>query len=106
MADPQIEIVRTLLASRPRPAGLAERRERLDALGSRYSVAADVKIESVQADGGPAEWTTTPDADPKRVILCLHGVAYIAGSILSHRHMVAQIGREARARTLALDYRL
>lgn len=106
MADPQIEIVRTLLASRPRPAGLAERRERLDALGSRYSVAADVKIESVQADGVPAEWTTTPDADPKRVILFLHGGAYIAGSILSHRHMVAQIGREARARTLALDYRL
>jgi acetyl esterase/lipase len=48
----------------------------------------------------------TPEADPTHVIMFLHGGGYISGSIASHRHMVAQAGREARARTLALDYRL
>ena len=58
------------------------------------------------AGGVPAEWTSTPAADPHRVILFLHGGAYIAGSIRSHRHMIAEAGRQAHARTLALDYRL
>jgi acetyl esterase/lipase len=53
-----------------------------------------------------AEWTTTLGADPARVILFLHGGGYISGSITSHRHMIAQAGREAGARTLALGYRL
>lgn len=60
------------------PAGLSERRERLNALGSRYFIAPDVKIEPVQADGIRAEWTTTPDADPTPVIMFLHGGAYIS----------------------------
>ena len=63
-------------------------------------------LEAVDAGGVPAEWTSTPAADPHRVILFLHGGAYIAGSIRSHRHMIAEAGRQARARTLALDYRL
>jgi acetyl esterase/lipase len=106
MADPQIEIIRSLLASRPRPAALAERRERLDAFGTRYTVPADVQIDSEVANGVAAEWTITPEADPTRVVMFLHGGAYISGSLVSHRHLVAQVGREARARTLALDYRL
>jgi epsilon-lactone hydrolase len=54
----------------------------------------------------PAEWTATPEADPTRVVLFLHGGGYVSGSLASHRHMVAQAGREARARTLALGCRL
>jgi acetyl esterase/lipase len=36
----------------------------------------------------------------------LHGGGYVSGSLASHRHMVAEIGRQARMRTLALNYRL
>lgn len=43
---------------------------------------------------------------PAKGILFLHGGGYVSGSLQSHRHMVAQTGREARARTLALEYRL
>lgn len=106
MADAEIDVVREILASNPRPAGLDERRERLDALGKRYPLPGDVQIKAVNANGVAAEWTMTPEADPLRVILFLHGGGYVSGSLDSHRHMVAQAGLEARARTLALAYRL
>jgi monoterpene epsilon-lactone hydrolase len=40
-----------------------------------------------------------------RVLLYLHGGGFSAGSIVSHRAMVTEAGRAARARTLAIDYR-
>jgi acetyl esterase/lipase len=106
MAHAEIDAVRQILASTPRPAGWVERRERLDALGSRYPLPADVLVEPVDANGVSAEWTLTPEAEASRVILFLHGGGYVSGSLDSHRHMIAQAGREARARTLALAYRL
>ena len=106
MADAEIEVIRRLLAARPRPSDLGERRKRLDALGAQYPLPADVEVEPVDANGVNAEWTSTPGADPTRAIMFLHGGGYISGSLDSHRHMIAQAGREARARTLALDYRL
>lgn len=106
MADAEIEAVRTMLAARPRPASLAERRQRLDGLCAQYPMPADVHVEPVDAGGVAAEWTATPGAEPARVLLFLHGGGYISGSIASHRHMIAQAGREAGARTLALGYRL
>jgi epsilon-lactone hydrolase len=106
MMDTEIDAIRRMLAARPRPADLAERRQRLDGLGAQYPLPADVRVEPVEANGVAAEWTATPGADPTRVVLFLHGGGYISGSLLSHRHMVAQAGREAGARTLALGYRL
>ena len=50
--------------------------------------------------------TATPDADRTRAVLYLHGGGYVIGSLDSHRHLVAEIGRAARAPALALDYRL
>lgn len=106
MSLTEIARIRKLLASKPRPADLAGRRERLDSMGDRYALPDDVVVEPVDAGGVAAEWTATPGADPSRVILFLHGGGYVSGSLASHRHMVAQAGREARARTLALAYRL
>src|SRR5262245_12119669 len=104
--NPEIEAIRMMLKSAPRPRGLAERRARLDALGGRYALPADVRTEKVHIHGVPAEWTSTPSAEPDRVILFFHGGGYISGSIASHRHVMAEAGRQARARTLALGYRL
>ncbi len=106
MADAEIDVIRHMLKERPRPASLAERRVRLDGLGAQYVLPTDVRAEPVDAGGVAAEWTATPGADPRRVILFLHGGGYVSGSIRSHRHMIAQAGRDAGARTLALDYRL
>jgi len=89
MADAEINVIRGLLAAHPRPASLDERRKRLDALGAQYPLPPDVRVEPVDANGVAAEWTTTPEADPTRAILFLHGGGYISGSIDSHRHMIA-----------------
>jgi acetyl esterase/lipase len=106
MSDGEIDAIRAQLAASPRPVDLAGRRARLNALGSHYTIPADVRVETIRANGVAAEWTRTPAADPKRVVIFLHGGGYVSGSLASHRHMVARLGRDAQAQTLALDYRL
>lgn len=106
MADPEIVKLRELIAQRPRPAETAERRKAMDANAQTFPLDASITLEKVTANGVPAEWTRAPGADAKRVVLYLHGGGYVFGSILSHRHLVAEIGRAAGCRTLALDYRL
>jgi monoterpene epsilon-lactone hydrolase len=106
MADPEIDAIRALLVARPRPADLSERRARLDGLGTVYSLPPDVSVAPVTFDGIAGEWTSTPQADRSRVLLFFHGGGYISGSLNSHRHMIAQAGREAGARTFAVGYRL
>ena len=63
MSDPEIEALRAVLAARPRPPGVAERRERLDALGN-YTIDPAIRLEPVQIDQIEAEWATAPGADP------------------------------------------
>ncbi|CAO4195191.1 alpha/beta hydrolase [Methylorubrum extorquens] len=106
MAPSDIDVIRIRLAAHPRPADLTERRARVDALAADYALPPDVRVEPIDAHGVPAEWTSTPAANGECVILFLHGGGYVSGSLKSHRHMVAQAGREALARTLALGYRL
>lgn len=106
MAQNEIEAVRALLTSKPRPVGWNERRQRLDEVGSAWPVAGDVKLDPVDLGGFPGEWSIVPGSDPDRVLLYFHGGGYCSGSILSHRRMVSEAGRAAGARTLAVAYRL
>ena len=106
MAQSEIEVIRTLLSSKPRPVGWRERRKRLDDVGSVWPVADDVKITSVDVNGVPGEWSIVPGSDPSRVLMFFHGGGYCSGSILSHRRLVTEAGRAAGARTLAIAYRL
>jgi acetyl esterase/lipase len=98
--------VRALLTAKPRPVGWAERRARLDEIGSVWPVAADVTLTPVSIDGLPAEWSDAPGNDASRVLMFLHGGGYCSGSIRSHRRMVTEAGRAAGVRTLAVGYRL
>jgi epsilon-lactone hydrolase len=105
MAESEIDAIRKLLTSKPRPVGWAERRERLDEVGSVWPVADDIKCEAVDCDGVPGEWSIAPGSDTSRVLLFFHGGGYCSGSIKSHRRMVTEAGRAMRIRTLAIDYR-
>ena len=105
MAGSEIDGIRALLGSKPRPVGWAERRQRLDEVGSTWPVAPDVRCEAVDCDGIPGEWSRVPDSDTSRVLLYFHGGGYCSGSILSHRRLVTEAGRAARMRTLTIDYR-
>ncbi len=102
----EIAEIRALLGSKPRPEGWAERRKRLDEVGSVWPVAADVNLHPADLGGVPGEWSTVPGCDASRVLLYFHGGGYCSGSILSHRRMVTEAGRAAGVRTLAVGYRL
>jgi acetyl esterase/lipase len=106
MSTQDIDAIRALLTSKPRPVGWAERRQRIEEVGSVWPVADDIRCESVDVGGMPGEWSIAPGSDASRVLLFLHGGGYCSGSIVSHRRMVTEAGRAARMRTLALRYRL
>jgi acetyl esterase/lipase len=106
MPQSEIDSIRALLASKPRPVGWADRRKRLDDIGSIWPVADDVKLEAVDISGLAGEWSIVPDSDASRVLMFFHGGGYCSGSILSHRRMVTEAGRAAKIRTLAVAYRL
>ena len=102
----EIDAIRALLSSKPRPVGWQERRKRLDEVGSVWPVAEDIRLETITLDGLPAEWSLAPGSDATRVLMFFHGGGYCSGSILSHRRMVTEAGRAAGSRTLAVGYRL
>jgi epsilon-lactone hydrolase len=106
MGQSGIDAVRALLGAKPRPVGWAERRRRLDEVGSHWPVADDVTLDAVDLDGVPGEWSLVPGSDASRVLMFFHGGGYCSGSILSHRRMVTEAGRAAGVRTLAVGYRL
>jgi acetyl esterase/lipase len=106
MADPEIVKLRATIAARPRATEIAQMRLDSDARGKAFGLADDVTVQPVNASGVKAEWTSTPDADPSNAILYLHGGGYVICSLDSHRHLAAEVGRAAGARTLAIDYRL
>jgi acetyl esterase/lipase len=107
MGESEIEAVRALLKSKARPVGWAERRARIEEIGSVWPVAGDIRLESAALGSGLAgEWSLAPGSDASCVLMYLHGGGYCSGSILSHRRMVTEAGRAARARTLAVAFRL
>jgi epsilon-lactone hydrolase len=102
----EIDAIRALLGSKPRPVGWSQRRQRIEEVGAVWPVADDVTLEAVDCDGVPGEWSLAPGSDPSRVLIYFHGGGYCSGSILSHRRLVTEAGRAARMRTLAIEYRL
>ena len=106
MSQSEIDAVRALLGSKPRPVGWTQRRQRIEEVGSVWPTADDIKCERVDIGGLPGEWSIAPGSDTSRVLLFFHGGGYCSGSILSHRRLVTEAGRVARARTLAIEYRL
>lgn len=106
MSDPEIIALREAIAKRGRADDIAQRRRDIDARGLANRLPADVAVETVTVNGVKSEWNTTPDADRGKAVLYLHGGGYVIGSLDSHRHLAAEIGRAARSRTLAIDYRL
>lgn len=106
MPPSEIDAIRTLLTSKPRPVGWAERRARLDEVGAVSPVADDVTLQAIDLGGVPGEVSFVPGSDASRVLIFFHGGGYCSGSIASHRRMVTEAGRAAGMRTLAVGYRL
>src|ERR1700681_2579618 len=102
----EIDAVRALLSSKPRPVGWQQRRQRIEEVGSAWPAAEDINREQIDIAGLQGEWSIAPGSDASRVLLYFHGSGYCSGSILSHRRLVTEAGRAAKTRTLAIEYRL
>src|SRR6478672_1568749 len=106
MAQSEMDAVRALLSSKPRPVGWPERRKRIAEVGAVWPVANDVQFTAVNINGMAGEYSVVPGSDPSRVLMFFHGGGYCSGSIQSHRRLVTEAGRAARMRTFAVAYRL
>jgi acetyl esterase/lipase len=54
----------------------------------------------------PVTWASCEGSDDRKVILYLHGGAFVAGSARTHRHLAAALAAAAGARAVLPDYRL
>jgi acetyl esterase/lipase len=64
-----------------------------------------VDYSEVDAGGIPAMWTIPKQGVQDRVLLCLHGGGYVAGSMYSHRKMYGHFAKSIGCRALILHYR-
>ncbi len=106
MASEQLNKVLEILASQPRNPDATIERARAGMEKMAERVAKDVTCEPLRIGEIGAEWIVPPGVENDRVVLYLHGGGYVMGSIVTHRAMIARIARAAKARALALDYRL
>jgi acetyl esterase/lipase len=106
VSQQEIDAVRSLLTSQPRPVGWSERRARIDEIGSTWPVADDVRLEEVEFNACRPNGRSSPAVILRTCCCSFHGGGYCSGSLVSHRRMVTEAGRAARMRTLAVNYRL
>ena len=106
MSQREIDAIRTLLTSKPRPVGWDERRQRIEEVGATWPIADDIATTAADVAGLRGEWSLAPGSDDTRALLYFHGGGYCSGSIRSHRSLVTEAGRAANVRTLAVEYRL
>jgi acetyl esterase/lipase len=96
LGQSEIDAIRALLSSRPRPLGWTERRRRLDEIGSYWPAADDMEFEAVDIDGVPGEWSIVRGSDASRALLYLHGGDYCSGSVYTDLKglppMLVQVG--------------
>jgi len=67
---------------------------------------ARVRVEPVLTPAVRGEWVIPRRAAGDRVLLYLHGGAWVMGSPRTHRVLVADLARRAGVRALSIDYRL
>ena len=110
MSSPEMqEVLRQLFEWRehaPANSSLEDMRDGFDRLWGAYSPQPGVDPVPVAAGGVSAAWLVAPDAANNRVIVYVHGGGFRVGSITSHVAITSRLTGAAKARVLALDYRL
>lgn len=106
MARDDIEMLRPIIESFGfNLPTVQERRAALDAVAGDPPAPEGTTATPVLFGGRPAEWLITPDSDD-RVMIYLHGGAYVAGGLNSHRDLAGRLAAAYGGRVLSLDYRL
>ncbi len=80
-------------------------RRRMEALGRLQPVPPGVTVSPEKACCIRAEWIVPNGTDRSRVILYIHGGAFIACSAATHRPLVARLAQASQAPALSICYR-
>jgi acetyl esterase/lipase len=108
MASLEVETLIALLRENRMFAGasIESYRASMDSIIESMPVKEDVRFESVEAGGVPAEWTRVDGTAEDRILLYFHGGGYCVGSPATHRLLVGNLSRTSDALGLSVDYRL
>src|SRR5260221_1557974 len=101
-----IKFALRLMQSRRSSNSIQQERAKIEARVALLPKKRGVNYESVNVDGLTAEWVMAPGASAERVMLYLHGGAYIVGSVNTHRTLAVDLSRVTGARILVVEYRL
>ena len=108
MSQEELAAIYEMMAASPYPddANPAEMRVGIDAAGEAFPVPDSVDITPLEMAGLSCEWTVAKSGQSGPAMLYLHGGGYIAGSLTSHRNLVARLAEKIDGRILTVDYRL
>jgi len=87
-------------------ADVREMRRKWHSFAGILKIAKGISVEAREYAGLHSEWLTPDEAFDGKLILYLHGGAYIMGNCATHRQMVSYIARAAGARAILPEYRL
>jgi len=94
------------LVKRPHPTIAAARADIGAAQAWVPAPPAGTQVSKIDAGGVAGDLIATPASRPDRHVLYLHGGGYVSGSPALYRNFTWRIATAARARVLAIDYRL
>ena len=102
------EKLKAAFARSPDPVGLSieEQRAATEGLIQYNPPASDIAFETVATKKLRGAWIKTPTSQDQRVILYIHGGAFVAGSAMTHLSLAGELARAASARVFSVDYRL
>ncbi|MBI1212957.1 MAG: alpha/beta hydrolase fold domain-containing protein [Alphaproteobacteria bacterium] len=109
MSAAELEMVNSMLRAIPKEGPTDDwpkARANMEAALEALPPVEGVSTTALKIGDMAAEWSQTADASQDRVLLYLHGGGYCAGSLKTHRTLVAQIAKSFKGRVLAIDYRL
>ncbi|MGE6191099.1 alpha/beta hydrolase [Stutzerimonas stutzeri] len=85
---------------------IAQQREMAEQMLAAGSIATGTGFDEVLIGGVPGLWTIPEKRNGDRVMLYLHGGAYVVGSAWGYRSMASHLAAASGARVFVADYRL
>ena len=108
MSTEQREKLEAILRQSAFPAGrdISEQRRLLREVTAAQPLPADVTVTAAALGGVPTAEITVGGIEPRQVVLYFHGGVYVMGDAASAADLASQVGRQAGAKVISVDYRL
>lgn len=113
MSAQQLQAILQMAAQNPPPAQPtpAQLRAWFDSSNSQMPLAPGLPIQTLRIPTGAggtmaAELLSTPQADPRRLVIYYHAGGFVFGSLASHRALCSYLAQFSGAQVLNVDYRL